>query len=180
MSPILKSGKLVSDEIVNHIIKEELREVQSNQKGFILDGFPRTLSQARYLNTMYSCEKKEIFAINITLDREVTVAKLLGRVQCRTCGRPFNTANIVDRGFDMPAILPDRETCPQNTLWTQCDPIFDRRDDDTVTTIQTRLAEFDSLNQNILHFYSSRNCLRNFDVRRGIKDTDDLWKLMIE
>jgi adenylate kinase len=175
LSSMLKNGQLVPDSVVNDLVTEELDLLEKSSKGFILDGYPRNLTQAEYLSTIYSCGNNGLTAINISLDRGVTVAKLLGRVQCKTCNRPFNTEHIVDRGFDMPAILPVKDKCPMKS---RCEPIYERRADDTPEIIHKRLKDFDDKNCSILDYYTSRNCLRTFDVRRGIKDVDDLWQLM--
>lgn len=86
---IVKSGGLVSDEIVAQIIKEKVKEPES-AKGVILDGFPRTKGQLdKYL---------EIFPVhgvlNITLRSDILLEKLMGRRTCVNCGTGFNICDI--------------------------------------------------------------------------------------
>jgi adenylate kinase len=122
--------------------------------------------------------EKKLIAVHIMLDREVTIQKLLGRRLCKTCAKSFNTAHIVERGFDMPAILPDQKTCQFTRGNQKCEPIFERRDDDTAQVIEKRLEDFDARNNCILEFYRERNALRSFEVKKGVKDVDSLWKAM--
>lgn len=86
---IVKSGGLVSDEIVVQIINEKVKEPES-AKGVILDGFPRTRGQLdKYL------EKFPIHGVlNITLRDDVLLEKLMGRRTCINCGTGFNICDI--------------------------------------------------------------------------------------
>ena len=140
----MNAGKLVSDETVNQIVLDALSS--KNKDGFILDGYPRTIEQAKFLHQHFVLPNRSpILAINITLDRDVTIQKLLGRRFCRTCGGSFNIASIMDRGFDMPAILPNSKNCP---FFTQgkCEPQMVKRNDDTHEVIEV-------LEQDSSYFY---------------------------
>jgi adenylate kinase len=89
ISSIVKSGGLVSDEIVVKIINQKVKEPES-AKGVILDGFPRTRGQLD--------EYLKIFPIhgvlNITLKEDILLEKLMGRRTCVNCGTGFNVCNI--------------------------------------------------------------------------------------
>ena len=86
---IVKSGGLVSDEIVVQIIKEKVKEPES-EKGVLLDGFPRTRGQLdKYV------EQFPIHGVlNITLRDDILLEKLMGRRTCVNCGTGFNICNI--------------------------------------------------------------------------------------
>ena len=87
---IVKSGGLVSDDIVVQIIKEKVKEPES-AKGVILDGFPRTKVQLdKYLQLFPTIHG----VINITLRDDVLLEKLMGRRTCVNCGTGFNICNI--------------------------------------------------------------------------------------
>lgn len=87
---IVKSGGLVSDEIVVKIIQEKVKEPES-AKGVILDGFPRTKVQLdRYLELFPTIHG----VINITLRPDILLEKLMGRRTCVNCGTGFNICNI--------------------------------------------------------------------------------------
>jgi adenylate kinase len=172
IAPILQSGALLSDDYINRIVLQELQRYDQNQQGFILDGFPRTLLQAEYLHKHYPAD---ILAVNIVLDRQVTIQKLLGRRICKTCGGNFNTAHIVSGGYDMPAILPDPRTC---RMAPNCQVDLVKRDDDQEDVIQHRLQTFENNIQPIVQYYERKHRLLHFEVKKGIKDTDALWQAM--
>ena len=87
---IVKSGGLVSDEIVVQIIKEKVKEPES-AKGVILDGFPRTQGQLdHYLKIFPTIHG----VLNLTLRDDVLLEKLMGRRTCINCGTGFNICNI--------------------------------------------------------------------------------------
>lgn len=153
-------------EIVN-------RECQGHPK-FILDGFPRTLPQAAYLESSI----KDVVAVNIVLDDDVATQKMLGRRLCTGCGRSFNVADVMNHGNMLPAILPDHSTCPLGSEQCKRDQNLESRSDDTVETIQSRFKVFHSNIAPILNFYRERSCLKEFIVKRGVDDVDDLVELM--
>jgi adenylate kinase len=163
----VKSGALVPDALVNHLVLNALAAADRDTRGLILDGFPRTLSQAEFLERNY---QGHLVAVNIILDRDVTIQKLLGRRICTTCGGSFNTAHIVRDEYDMPAILPSSETCKR----VPCEPKLVCRDDDTPQIIATRLNDFEKNVDPLLKFYRQRNLLLDFVVKKGIKDSDQL------
>jgi adenylate kinase len=172
LSSLINEGHLVPDNIINKATQDELQKFDKiKASGCILDGFPRTVDQAKFLDDII--ERQKIIAVHITLKREIAIRKLLERKHCVTCHRSFNTAHIVENGYDMPAILPDPSTCPKAP---HCNPIYDRRSDDTMETIRARMEAFDHFTENLLKYYEDSNRLRTFNVVKGVKDTDDLWK----
>lgn len=168
----VRNGKLVSDDIANEAVRVILEESQ-NAKGIILDGYPRTVRQARHLIENVD---KSFVAINITLEREVAIEKLLGRNTCATCNIEFNTAHIIRGEFDMPAILPNKDTCKLGS--EKCSPRLLQRDDDRIEVIQDRLATYDSEVEELLQYFADKKCLKTFAVQKGIKDTEKLFALM--
>ena len=181
------AGNLVSDSLANDLILNEMSGKQSanTYRGYLLDGYPRTLSQARFLHQYITggfsdCDSADnivhkFVAIHIKLDQRVAVAKLLGRRICQTCGGNFNVASVMDGGYDMPAILPDPHTC---RLHGRCDPILIMRSDDTEHTINKRIDLYMKQNQSILDFYSEMNTLQSFEVTKGVKDAGKLIRLV--
>ena len=83
----IDKGELVPDEVTNGIVKERLAEPDTD-KGFLLDGFPRTLDQAKALDTMLKELNKKIDAvIDIHVEEDVLIERLAGRFICRTCAQ---------------------------------------------------------------------------------------------
>jgi hypothetical protein len=109
------SGHLVPDEIVCRFAVDRLsnRLQEKDYKGFILDGFPRTVNQAKELTKQETERLKIKRVIDIYIDTDVAVEKLLARRQCKTCGKDgFNVADIQHSGYMMPPLLPSPSTCP--------------------------------------------------------------------
>lgn len=175
----MQAGALVPDDLVQKIVAEKYSLVSSSNKdGVIMDGYPRTVAQAEqfthFLQSSATCSMK---AVNITLQRRVIMEKLLGRRICRRCNGNFNVASVMDNGFDMPAILPDPITCPLGAQ--ACNPDLYGREDDIPEVIERRLKEHDLAITTLLEFYQQRGILYEFEVKKGIKETDALLKLML-
>lgn len=171
---IMECGGLVSDEFANKLVIDSIKN--SRCSGFLLDGFPRTLTQAEFLYKNYSnLGFKELQVVHVKLEQFVAVAKLLGRRKCQNCGESFNLAGVSDNGYDMPPILPDKFNC---ILGSNCCPIYSKRDDDNEETIKNRLNEYNANIQPILSYFTTKHILKSFDVKKGIKDADSLVRMI--
>mmetsp|Transcript_11555 Transcript_11555/g.11573 ORF Transcript_11555/g.11573 Transcript_11555/m.11573 type:complete len:226 (+) Transcript_11555:23-700(+) len=171
----VQRGVLVPDEIAYDILLDNCKAAIENDhvSGYIIDGFPRTLSQAKFITD----NKLITRAVNITLKRSLTIKKLLGRRTCSTCGGDFNLANIFEDDHHMPALLPNPDTCRLGG--DACNPVLVIRHDDNEETIRTRFSVFDAETSPILDHFEKYKMLKSFEVRRGIQDADNLMKLMI-
>ena len=88
---LLKTGKLIDDEIVTELLKEKLVNIKGN---FILDGYPRNIKQARILNDLLSeLDISEIAVIYLDVDEETAMKRALGRITCPKCKRTYNKYN---------------------------------------------------------------------------------------
>lgn len=92
VSKFMDAGKLVPDELVTQVVLNRVRqELSSDENGVLLDGFPRTLSQAKDLDvTLTDIEEQICGAINLTLDDEQIVRRLTGRRSCPKCGAVYH------------------------------------------------------------------------------------------
>ena len=174
----MSKGELVPDKLVNQFAINSIKYSNwTEYKGILLDGFPRNVEQAKYLDTALSQMniKIDVKAINISLEKWVAVEKCLGRRVCKTCKKGFNTAHIVEEGFDMPAIHPYASTCKNIP---SCAPILEKRDDDDIDIITKRFDSFNVKTKPLLDYYKSKGGLKSFEVKRGIKDTNLLIDLM--
>lgn len=176
----ITAGRLVPDELANEITFSYLASLSSKKEGsrgggVLLDGYPRTVQQAELLLT--KVDPRAVVAIHLKMDQDVAVRKLLARVKCVPCQQAFNTANIIEDGYDMPALLPNPATCPLGA--DKCKPVFERRSDDTQETIVRRFDEFRALTEPVLDVFAKRHLLREFVVKKGVADAPELLRVLM-
>jgi adenylate kinase len=92
MVATMQSGALVSDQVVNEMVKERLSEADA-AKGFILDGYPRTLDQAEHLVQFLAGRGIRQVVIHLAVDYNIIIARLTGRRQCPRCGTLYNVSS---------------------------------------------------------------------------------------
>ncbi|HEX3685719.1 MAG TPA: nucleoside monophosphate kinase [Bryobacteraceae bacterium] len=134
---LLKTGKLVPDEWVNELVEKRIAEPEC-RAGVILDGYPRTLNQARVLMDLLARSGFRPAVIHLVVDYEKIVARLSGRRQCPVCGtlyslktNPPKVTGICD--LDGAALVT--------------------REDDRESVIRQRLSEYESLTRPLLDFF---------------------------
>ena len=174
LAPLIEQGKLIPDDLMITMLMRELKEYSSDS-GFILDGYPRTLEQAKLLDTKLNISS----AVHITLDRSVTIAKLKGRLVCKGCGSGFNSAHIVTGRFNMPAINQEPSRCLKGESFCRAKGHLEPRDDDTDEVIKRRLDLFDVSISPLLQYYERSRRLKTFPVYSGISDTPQLINEML-
>ncbi|MFF2094519.1 adenylate kinase [Paenibacillus sp. NPDC058174] len=146
-------GLLVPDEITNGIVKERLALDDCN-KGFLLDGFPRTLQQAEALDVMLAELNRGIdHVINLKVDRGFLLARLTGRRICKACGSTYHVI------FNPPK---------QEGVCDKCGGELYQRSDDTEEKVGTRLDEYISKTAPLLDYYNGKNLLREVDGEKEI------------
>ncbi|PHK50191.1 adenylate kinase [Staphylococcus edaphicus] len=147
-------GELVPDEVTVGIVKDRISEDDA-KKGFLLDGFPRTIEQAEALSNIMKELDREIDAvINIEVPEEELMNRLTGRRICEKCGTTYHLV------FNPPKV----------------DGICDldggklyQREDDNPETVANRLNVNVKQSKPILEFYDNENVLKNIDGSRDIK-----------
>jgi len=143
---VMDAGQLVSDEIMIGIIRE-LLQTPKCAKGFILDGFPRTVPQAAALEKLLGEISIRLDAVvNMEIEEEVVVARLSRRLTCRSCGKVYNME--IDK-------LAEGAKCPS------CGGELYQREDDLPETIKKRLAVYASSTKPVKEFYRKSGLLRN-------------------
>ena len=134
----MDSGKLVPDKLVVDMVASRLGE-DDCATGFILDGFPRNVGQAKALDgVLAECGKKIDAAIGIVVDSKDLVDRLTGRRVCRGCGASFHIS------YNKPAIEGVCDLC-KGELY--------QRADDTVETIESRLEVYENETRPVIDFY---------------------------
>ena len=153
---IMKRGELVPDEIMIGIINDALNQARC-KNGFILDGFPRTLAQAKELDKLLAELKLEnIFYVNLTANSDEIIKRLTNRRACKVCQSIFTLGEIEHKG-----------KCPVcNSAGS-----FYQRDDDKEAVIKNRLDVFNSTTQPVLDYYERKGTLVNID---GLGPIDDV------
>lgn len=176
---IMNSGKLISDELANKLVANTIIEGRKSAKysGVLLDGYPRTVGQAIEFDKTFAEEMHRFKVVDVKLKNSIAIDKLLGRRQCIVCNNSFNMADIITDGYDMPAILPDKNTC---LMGEKCAPALVMRGDDTAETISARIEIHDLHSAPILDYYRRNGKLNTFHVFKGVKDADALINLIQE
>jgi adenylate kinase len=137
---LMEAGELVPDSLVNEIVQARLTEPDS-RNGFILDGYPRTISQAEFLEKLAARESIDTLAIGIRVDDEILVERLIRRWNCTRCGRIFSLDS--DRGVD-----PRR--CKE------CGAELAQRRDDRPEVVRERLQIYRQTTRPLIDFYRQR------------------------
>jgi adenylate kinase len=136
---ILSSGRLVPDEVVNQMLATRIGQSDCRH-GFLLDGYPRTVPQAKFLNELLASrgmEKPSV--IHLDVPAEALVERLTARRQCPACYRIFN---LISQPPQRPGI------CDADGAALVC------RDDDKEEVIRQRLQAYDQLTGPVLHYYA--------------------------
>jgi adenylate kinase len=159
----MDKGDLVPDEVTIGIVRERLSKDDCN-KGFLLDGFPRTVAQAEALENILSDLNKKIdFVINIDVDQEILMERLTGRRICKSCGATYHLV------FNPPA---KQDVCDK------CGGDLYQRADDNEETVGNRLEVNLKQTKPLLDFYETKGYLRNIngqqDIRIVFADLDKL------
>ena len=143
---IIDAGGLVNDEIMVGLVRERLSAEDARERGFILDGFPRTVAQAVALDEIASDRPLDV-AIDLDVPREMVLSRLSARRVCRDCG-----ANYQATGRD-----PRPWTCDN------CGGDVVQRDDDTPEAINIRLDLYETQTQPLIDFYGRTSRLVGVD-----------------
>lgn len=154
----MDQGALVPDEVTIGIVKERLGK-DDCKKGFLLDGFPRTVPQAEALEVLLTELDRPIhYVINIQVDTSKLMERLTGRRICKSCGATYHMV------FNPPA---------QGGVCDKCGGELYQRSDDNAETVGNRLEVNIKQTQPLLDFYSVKGTLRNIN---GDQDIDVVFK----
>ena len=152
---IMDTGHLVSDDIMIGIIRDVMQSPKC-RNGFILDGFPRTLPQAKALLSVLSeLHLKLDVVINMEIDDEEVVQRLSKRLTCKGCGTIYNLN--IDR-------LPDTAKCPK------CGGSLYQREDDKPETVRKRLRVYSDSTSPVKEYYRGLGLLKNVHGIGGIEE----------
>ena len=153
---IIDAGKLVDDQTTIELVKERLAQ-EDAQKGFILDGFPRTIPQADALATFSKIDK----VINFDIPDSAVIERLSGRRFCRNCGANFHIL------FQKPK---------QEGVCDICGGELYMRDDDKPEAIQKRLEVYRAQTAPLIEYYRTKGLLLDIDARPPVETVLEEFK----
>ncbi len=148
---IIDKGELVSDDLIIKLVKDKLTSLEG--KPFILDGFPRTLNQAKSLDEILT---DDYIVIYLDLAESEAINRITGRLTCN-CGKSYNV-NI------------DKLKPKVDGICDNCGSILIKRDDDNVESFKVRFKTFLDNTDSILKYYEDKKRLVKIDVNRDVQD----------
>ena len=154
----IDKGMLVPDSVTIDLVRERLAK-DDCKKGFLLDGFPRTLEQAYALKEILKELNIKLDAvINIDVDLDALVDRIIGRRVCPKCGASFHIKNQPPK---------------KDGICDECGTALVQRKDDTKETVVTRLNVYTSQTKPLLSYYEAEGLLKNVD---GMGDIDAIFE----
>jgi adenylate kinase len=150
----MEAGGLVPDELVDQIVKERVLRDDCS-RGFILDGYPRTSAQARFLEDLFHESSAKILAVGIRVSNRVLIERVVGRWTCPNCGKIFNAGSNPSRA---------------GTRCDECNSLLIHRTDDSAEVIEERLHVYHRETMPLIEFYKSRNAYVEVDGERDIDE----------
>lgn len=154
----MDGGRLVEDSLVLGMIRERLGEADT-AKGFILDGFPRNLDQARALDRLLEALGQPLDAVvQLEVDYPELVRRISGRSTCADCGRVFNLLTSAPSGA---AALCPKTGAPHRLF---------HRPDDNEATVRERLRVYDEQTRPLVDFYRARGLLRVINAEGDVDE----------
>lgn len=163
-------GELLDDDVVFTLLSARLAAPDCTN-GFLLDGYPRRLTQAERLSQHYQLD----LVINLVLREDILVRKLSARRVCSGCGKNYNVADINDGEYVMPPLLPK-----QHNRCDVCSGELVQRSDDTESVVRDRLGIYERETHPLVEFYERQGVLVKFEVKKGVADVPRLLTVIQE
>jgi adenylate kinase len=157
----MNEGKLVPDDVIIRLIAARIAQPDC-AKGFILDGFPRTIPQAEALDKMLGDAGKKLDAvIEIKVDEDALIERVAGRFTCAKCGAGYHSKFKPTKKQGVCDVCGSSE--------------FVHRPDDNTETLKTRLKSFHEQTAPILPYYKNKGLLKAIN---GMASVDDVQKAL--
>ena len=162
----MDKGLLVPDELVCDLVVDRIQQADC-EKGYILDGFPRTIPQAEALEAaLNAIEQKLDYAIDIDVPDENIINRMSGRRACVGCGATYHVI------FNPTKVEGKCDVCGESLIL---------RDDDKPETVKKRLDVYHTQTQPLIDFYSARKVLVEVDGTQSMdKVFEDIMKILGE
>lgn len=158
----MDAGLLVPDELVCELVVDRLQK-DDCVKGFILDGFPRTIPQAEALTeALAKVDSKIEYAINVDVPDEKIVARMAGRRACVNCGATYHVENAPTK---------------VEGICDKCGEPVVLRDDDKPETVQKRLEVYHDQTKPLIDYYDAKGVVKTID---GTQPMDQVFNAIVE
>jgi len=152
---IMESGAYVDDALVSELVENKLRQL-GNEKGFILDGFPRTQAQAEMLEEILERNALKLdAAFDIEASDETIIERLSGRRSCSKCGKIYHIRNI-----------PPKE----DGVCDECKGKLIMREDDKPQVVKMRLETYRKKTAPLIEYYKGKGLLKIIDANGSIEE----------
>ena len=138
----IESGELVPDGLVDALVKARVARKDCDH-GFVLDGYPRTIHQAEYLERLFPNGDLRILALGIQVHDNILLERLAGRWTCSKCGKIFNAAS---------------NQSSQGNRCDECGTLLVHRNDDSLAVVEERLQVYHNVTKPLIDYYRKRRC----------------------
>ncbi|MDR2653685.1 MAG: nucleoside monophosphate kinase [Mycoplasmataceae bacterium] len=147
---IIKTGKFVSSELVNNLVKDNINKYKKMGKNIVLDGYPRNIDQANFLATYCDIDK----VVLIEVSNELIIKRIIARWTCPKCGIIYNTNSTPDY---MPEVKKDGYYCKK------CGAKLTQRKDDNIDTVKSRLDTYEQQTKPLINFYDKKGIIKKYN-----------------
>jgi adenylate kinase len=155
VAAIIKRGELVDDEIVIELIKKKISKKES-RRGYILDGFPRNLNQAKKLESLIETQKEIVF--DIQLSEPDIIERLSNRLICPECKAIYSSKDLKQK---------------KDQVCDNCGHKLIQRDDDKPEVIRERLQVYQEQTKLLIAYYKEKENYRPIDGKGSIEQVFD-------
>jgi adenylate kinase len=162
----MNKGELVPDDLVVEIALDRLSR-EDCKSGFLLDGFPRTVHQAEELDKFLNAKGEKVdFVINISVEKEELIRRLIGRRVCKNCGATYHIDTM------------------KSKVEGVCDicggPLY-QRSDDNKETVENRIDIYEEQTKPLIQYYETAGIVTNIDGAIGLENVfRDIKKVLGE
>ena len=159
----MDKGELVPDDVVIEMVSDRLNKEDVKNNGFILDGFPRTLPQAKALSEITEID----LLLLLDVSRDIITKRILGRYSCKNCGKIYNK-------YTLP---PQKEgVCDKCGAEIK----FEQRSDDNEETLKNRLDAYEKNAKPVIKYYKKKKLLKKVNAENTLSLTEDQIKDILE
>lgn len=152
---IVESGSYVPDDITNKIVENKIIQMQANNQKFILDGFPRTVQQAMFLDQL---NFEDYIVVYLDVEEQVVIDRLSQRYFCKVCKKSYNLASFKSK---------------KHPYCENDDELLIQRVDDQPEAVKKRLDIYEKETAPVIDFYRRKNKLLTITQHDNINETID-------